>query len=111
MSDICFIGDDLLVVVPQAKDSLGNVVDLTGATIYGYCQPSAGGSKVAGSGSIDSPETDGRSRVLFSRSDTASFVAGTAYNYDVLAQLSSGEIHTIGRGSFVATTRITPQPT
>jgi hypothetical protein len=97
-----YIGDDLVIFFPAATDALGNVVDLTGATLACSVRTGTADAILADSTSIDLPATDGKCRALFGATATAGFTANATYTYFGVVTLSGGEVHTVGKGEFRA---------
>ena len=102
-------GDDIDIEFPPVVDADGDVVDITGASIY--CAARLVGSSTAVPADVfvlDNP-TAGLCHVRFRRATTAGFAAGT-YTYDARLKLGDGSVHAIGFGTFTIRVPITVVP-
>lgn len=91
-------GDDLDVEV-RAVDARGRAVDITGAVLSAAAQ-TAGGAKIASDVYAIDDGPKGYGRVRWAKATTAAFQVGATYSYDIRARLASGDVHTVGEGSF-----------
>lgn len=106
-------GDDLDIFVPQVKDVLGRLVDLTGATLFCDVQHDGvtPGSyvKVAAAATVVDALT-GTARARFSAAQTILWPPNTDATYDGRVRLANGQLGTVVEGSFIILAPITPQP-
>ena len=109
MSDQLYLGDDFDIEFPAVHDASGNVVPLTGATVYCDARTGSGPPVSADAYYIDDAP-GGLCRARFSSATTATFTPGTVYNYDGRVKLEDGTLHTIGWGSFRTIAPVTPTP-
>ena len=102
-------GDDLDIFIPTIKDALGQLVPLTGATLYADVLLSTG-AKVAAAGTwLDTGAGTGRAR--FSAAQTLTWPTNTDATYDARIKKQDGSIGTVAEGGFIILAPITPQPT
>lgn len=99
-------GDTLTIYVPVVKNALGQLVDLTGASLACSVEL-ADATKVAASATYVDAAT-GTGRVVFSAGVTSLWPENTDANYDARMTLADGSIGTVMTGNFIILEPITP---
>ena len=99
------IGDDLVILFPQVKDALGALMPVDGATLQ--CALKRRGSTDTPISATSTSVSASGARAYFARGVLV-LTADAIYDYDGLMILASGDYHTVGKGSFQARARVTP---